>query len=312
MKDYDFYQLMQEQEIGKRKSSAESTADLYRAVRNRLKTYCRGKRLTLRSVTPQLIFGFKASLEMEKLSTNTVNSYISNFRAMYNRAVMQSGLRRADNPFKGIRLRYEKTAKRSIPLIAVERMAELDLSEYPDLQVAADMALFSFMACGMPFVDLVGLTGKNISKERKYVSYRRKKTKALIQVEMCPGMERIVSRYRKAGSDLLFPILPADAGHEVYKAYLSSYNRHLKKIGNMLGLSEPLTSYVFRHSWASAAYRSDMRIGMISQALGHSTEQMTRNYLSRLDPEEIAMANHRVIGKIEAFVRRGKVPLFIK
>lgn len=306
MKESDFYRLMYEQEICKRKSGAESTADLYRVVRNRLKCYCRGKPLTLRGVTALLVSGFRNSLEMDRLCTNTVNSYISNLRAMYNRAVMQTGLRRKESPFKGVRLKYEETAKRSIPLAAVERIAELDLSGHPHLQVAADMALFSFMACGMPFADLVRLTGKNISKNGKYVIYRRKKTNAFIQVEMNRRMKQIVSRYRKAGSSLLFPVLPKDAKHEEYKALLSLYNRHLKKIGNILGISEPLTSYVFRHSWASAAYRCNVRIGIISQALGHGTEQMTRNYLSLLDPEEIASANHRVVGKVETFVRGRK------
>lgn len=267
MKESDFYQLMREQEICKRESGAESTADLYRVVRNRLKSYCRGKQLTLRGVTTLLVSGFRNSLEMDRLFTNTVNSYMSNFRAMYS-AVMQTGLRRKDSPFKGVRLRYEETAKRSIPLAAVERLAELDFSGHPHLQVAADMALFSFMACGMPFVDLVRLTGKNISKDGRYVIYRRKKTKALIQVEMNRGMKQIVSRYRKAGSVLLFPVLSKDAKHEEYKTLLSLYNRHLKKIGSMLGISEPLTSYVFRHSWASAAYRCNVRIGIISTFAG--------------------------------------------
>ncbi|WP_293672197.1 tyrosine-type recombinase/integrase, partial [uncultured Parabacteroides sp.] len=72
-----------------------------------------------------------------------------------------------------------------------------------------------------------------------------------------------------------------------------------------------LTSYVFRHTWASEAYRCHVEIRVISQALGHTTEKMTRNYLARLAPEEIIKANEKVSHKIEKLIGKEARPYFI-
>ncbi|MCD7848898.1 MAG: tyrosine-type recombinase/integrase [Parabacteroides sp.] len=74
----------------------------------------------------------------------------------------------------------------------------------------------------------------------------------------------------------------------------------------------PLTSYVFRHTWASEAYKRHVEISVISQALGHSTEKMTRNYLAQLNPEEIIKANKIVSNKVEMLIKKREDTLFMK
>lgn len=49
MEKNDFYELMREQEKKKRQAGAESTADLYRAVRNRFLRFCGRKLFRLRN-----------------------------------------------------------------------------------------------------------------------------------------------------------------------------------------------------------------------------------------------------------------------
>ena len=86
MRNKDFCRLMLEQEKQKRSNGDESTADLYRATRNHFAAFIRegGKSGLLGDVTQDVVQEFVLYLKGKKLRVNSVNSYISNLRAMYN------------------------------------------------------------------------------------------------------------------------------------------------------------------------------------------------------------------------------------
>lgn len=312
MRKKDFSEWMRVLAKRKRDAGAESTADLYRAAGNRFECYCKKEKLALQEVTAARVAGFRTALRKEGLRINTVNSYMSCLRAMYNTACREGGSKRKENPFAGLRLKREETKKRAVPVEVVERIAGLNLEGKAELAETVDLALFSFMACGMPFTDLVHLTRENIQDEGRLLVYRRQKTGVLIQIGINTGMQQLIRHNARPDSVYLFPVLPPDASHETYKAALAAHNRNLKEIGCLLGLGEPLTSYVFRHTWASEAYRCHVEISVISQALGHTTEKMTRNYLARLAPEEIIKANEKVSHRIEKLIEKREVTLFMK
>ena len=299
----DFYKLMCSQEKEKRSSGEESTADLYRAVRNHFNNYNHGREFSLSDMTAEVVYDFIEWLRGKGLRVNSVNSYLSNLRAMYNRACRGWRRKPQESPFAGLRLRREETSKRAISAEVIGRIASLDLKDAPRKQQAADFALFSFMACGMPFVDLVHLTRDNLIDDGRVLSYHRHKTGTLIRIEVTDGMRTLMDRYSREDTKYLFPVLPEDATHEQYKHCLSCQNRSLKEICPLLGLEGKLTTYVFRHTWASEAYHRHVPIGLISQALGHSTEKMTRTYLSAFGLRELADANKQVTGEIELLVR---------
>ena len=309
-----FNDLMRDEEKKKREAGAESTADLYRAVRNRFYSFCSTNKIVVDSVKelrPIQVADFMNALRSEQLCVNTVNSYISNFRAMYNRICLDLRYHPKINPFEGIRLKRAETAKRAVTINVMEKMARLDYADRPEQAQAAGLALFSFMACGMPFVDLVHLTKDNILEDGNVLVYHRQKTGTLIQLPVSAGMDDLIRRYSDPSSPYLFPLLAEGASHEKYKTLLAEHNRQLKKIGERLSLPVPMTSYVFRHTWASEAYRQHIAINIISQALGHTSEKMTHNYLARLDTREIATANNLVINKVEQLIRKKKIPLFM-
>lgn len=49
----------------------------------------------------------------------------------------------------------------------------------------------------------------------------------------------------------------------------------------------PLTMYVARHSWASAAKASGVSISVISEGMGHDSERTTQIYLASLEASTI-------------------------
>lgn len=303
MKHKDFCKQMRLQEQEKRSAGDESTADLYRTVRNHFIHFNGSTEVALKDVTPQKVHAFLKWLKEKGLRTNSVNSYISNLRAMYNRACMGWKGRPVESPFVGIRLKREETMKRAVPAEVIRELALLDLKEEPRKQLAVDMALFSFLACGIPFVDIVHLTKANLEEGGKVLAYHRQKTGALIRMEVNEGMQLLMDRYSGADTHFLFPVLPEDATHEQYKYCLAMENLYLKQISLSLNLEDKITTYVLRHAWASEAYHRGVPISIISQALGHASEKTTRIYLSAFDLDKMTEATHVVTESVEAVMK---------
>ena len=110
-------------------------------------------------------------------------------------------------------------------------------------------------------------------------------------------MQDIVQRHTNRNSQYLFPIINnqyEDPRYQ-YRNAAQRINYNLKKLGKMLNLNTPLTSYVARHSWASIAKAQNIPLSIISNALGHNTENTTRIYLTNLDNNNIDNANKHLI-----------------
>ena len=116
--------------------------------------------------------------------------------------------------------------------------------------------LFSFYAMGMPFVDIAYL--KKSQLRNGCIYYARHKTGQQIQVALLPAMLEIIMRYEQRDSEFVFPILsdkvedsvssPSVSAqqHRQYTARLRQYNYNLHQLSKMLGLAQPLSSYVIR------------------------------------------------------------------
>lgn len=289
----------------KRKNKNHSTADLYRAVNNWLNKFTKGHPQMLREITPNFVDNFSNYLQsLGYLKTNTIVSYISNFRAMYNTAIRERIIHPKFHPFANLSLRKEKTAKRAVPKKVFENICQLDLQQEPDLAMSADLCTFSFLACGIPFVDLSHLTKDNIIGED--IIYNRAKTKTPIRIHITKGMHRLLNKYEGQNGIYLFPILMngAETLHEEYKAILRAYNDNLKEIGNRLEIPIHLTSYVIRHTWATEALKQHIPIAIISQALGHTSERTTRYYLDQLDQSELDKANILITKSVDCVAGR--------
>ena len=156
----------------------------------------------------------------------------------------------------------------------------------------------------MPFIDLAHLTRDNIVDNE--LVYNRCKTGVLVRVGITPGMQRLFDKYALSDSRYLFPVLPEKAEgerlHEAYKQALHHYNGCLVEIGSRLSVPVCLTSYVFRHTWATAALYNDTPVAIISQALGHTSERTTRHYLAALDQSRLNSANEIITKGLDVLV----------
>lgn len=302
MKNKDFGKWMRRQEQEKRAAGYESTADLYRAARHHFERYNEGRKVTLKDVTAQMVQGFQKWLKGKGLKVNSLNSYISNLRAMYNRACLEWTGRRGESPFAGIHLKREETAKRAVPTEVIKKLIKLDLKDEPEKKQAVDMATFTYLGCGIPYVDIAHLKKENLEEGGKVLAYHRQKTGVLIRMEVSDGMQLLIDRYSRPDSEYLFPILTENATHEQYKQCLAKANKCLKELAKSIGCVDILTTYAFRHAWASEAYHQGVPIAIISQLLGHTSEKTTRIYLSAFDLDKVAEVTHGVIEEIETLM----------
>lgn len=119
----------------------------------------------------------------------------------------------------------------------------------------------------------------------------------MLTIRWTGEMQSTLAKYPENTSAFLLPIIRRPEVNELYAYRNAAYNvnRNLKKIASMAGISMPLTLYVARHSWASAARSKGVPVGVISEGMGHDSENTTRIYLASLDTSVVDRANAVVL-----------------
>ena len=292
-----FLAFMREVINGLKRLGKVRTVETYTSTLNSFIRFMDGKDIPLGDTDSDLMTAYETWLKSKDISMNTISFYMRILRATYNRAV-EKGLVTQRFPFKHVYTGVERTMKRAVPLRVIKQLITLDLSLHPAKRFARDMLLLSFYTRGMSMIDMVFLKKKDL--DNGILSYRRKKTGQQLFVKWEPCMQEIVDRYNIPGSPYLLPII-ARPGMDERKQYINAshrINRYLKAIGKELGLSVPLTHYVARHSWASAARSKNIPISVISESMGHDSENTTRIYLTTLDTATIDKANRLILNSL--------------
>ena len=273
------------------------TSETYAATMKSFMSFREGKDISWDCVTPALVKSYELWLKTKGVSLNTVSFYMRILRAVYNRAV-NDGLATDLHPFGHVYTGVAKTAKRGISTSDIARILHLDLSASPSRAFARDIFMFSFYTRGMSLIDIAKLKTGNI--KNGVLTYQRSKTGQRISVKWRKEMQAIVDCHQQQGSDRLLPIVTQETDiRKQYDTALHNINYNLKKIGKAVGLSIPLTMYVARHSWASAASQSNIPLHVISQCLGHDSEHTTQIYLSSIDVNQMDEANEKIIRKLK-------------
>ena len=270
------------------------TPETYTAALRSFSSFMNDKEVLFDQLNADLFAEYEAYLKGRGNTPNTISFYMRILKAVYNRAV-EAGLTEQRHPFKSVYTGVEKTMKRAISLNDLKRIKGLDLSLKPNLDYARDMFLFCFYTRGMSFIDMAYLRKKDL--QNGILSYRRRKTgqQLFIKWERC--MQEIVDKYPVNETEYLLPII-TKRGEDYRKQYaneLHRVNHLLKKIGKQLDLPIPLTMYVGRHSWASIAKSRNVPISVISEGMGHDSENTTQIYLASLDTSVVDKANKKIL-----------------
>lgn len=283
------------------------TSETYTAALNSFKKFlCEAKHqgrfnkdedITLDCLTSEMMEAYEAWHKQRGNSPNTISFYTRILRAVYHRAV-ENNITDNRNPFRHVYTGVGKTVKRAIPLSLIKKIKALDVSLSLPLDYARDMFLMSFYLRGMSFVDMTFL--KKTDLKNGYIVYRRRKTGQQLTIEWTPEMQSILDKYPDNPTQYLLPIIRTEGINErcAYRNIGYNINRNLKKIAAMAGISTPLTMYVARHSWASAAKAKGIPLSVISEGMGHDSEATTRIYLASLDTSVVDKANSLILSSL--------------
>lgn len=281
-------------------SGRHGTARAYRSSLNRLLAFSANRQLTFADLNPGLLKRYEQLLLSEGCKRNTVSLYMRMLRSICNQAVRQGIARIPGDLFDEVFTGTDSSEKRAVSPSVIRRLRELNLSGNSTLETARDLFLLSFYLRGIPFVDLIRLRKSDLN--RGIIRYRRSKTGRLLTVAVEPCAQDIFRKYAPSavGSIYLLPILTKEgtSGYRQYQNALRRYNLHLHRLSALLGMKINLTSYVARHSWATAAYRQGIPVAVISESLGHSSEKVTYTYLASFDNRTLSRANREILSLV--------------
>ena len=270
------------------------TSETYTATLKSFMAFREDQDVPLDGISSDLMLLYEAYLKARGVRMNTISFYMRILRAVYNRAV-EKGLTPQKNPFRHVYTGVDKTAKRAIPVKAIKALKELDLSMKPSLDFARDMFMFSFYTRGMSFVDMAYLRKSDL--QNGILTYRRRKTGQELTIKWEKCMAEIVAKYHDNQTDYLLPIIKEKENErKQYDNALHLVNYRLKDLSKMLKLQRPLTMYVARHSWASAAKAKNVPLSVISEGMGHDSEATTQIYLASLETSVVDKANKMILG----------------
>lgn len=253
--------------------------------------------IMLDCITSETMEGYEAWHKNRGVAPNTISFYTRILRAVYNRAV-EDDIIDNRNPFRHVYTGVDKTVKRALPIAVIKKIKTLDLSLTPALDYARNMFLMSFYLRGMSFIDMAFL--KKTDLRNGYVIYRRRKTGQQLIIAWTKEMQMILDKYPENKSDYLLPVIRNSGVNErcIYRNIGYNINHNLKRIAEMVGVTIPLTLYVARHSWASAAKAKGIPLSVISEGMGHDSEATTQIYLASLDTSVVDKANSIIISSI--------------
>ena len=271
------------------------TSETYTAALTSFMKFREGQDMLLCEIDSNIMMLYEAWLKGKGICPNTTSFYMRILRAVYNRAV-EKELTEQKYPFKHVYTGVGKTVKRAIPLKSIKHIKELDLTLKPHLEYARDMFLFSFYTRGMSFIDMAYL--KKSDLKNGIIIYRRRKTGQQLAIKWEKCMEDIISKYgQNKSTNYLLPVItnPDSDERTQYRNAICSINVALKEVAKLAGLHIPLTMHTARHCWASVAKSKNIPLSVISEGMGHDSEETTRIYLASLDTSVIDKANSLIL-----------------
>ncbi len=295
--EYSLFNFMESVIIKLKQNGKARTSETYTVALNSFKKFREGEDIMLDCLNCEIMEAYEAWHQQRGVSPNTISFYIRILRAVYNRAV-EDDIIENRNPFRHVYTGVDKTVKRALPLSMIKRIKNLDLKLIPALDYARDMFMMSFMLRGMSFIDMAYLKKSDLCNG--YIIYRRRKTGQLLTIEWTKEMQMLLDKYPENASDYLLPIIKKAGTNERYTYRNVGYNinHNLKSIAKKVGIAIPLTLYVARHSWASAAKAKGIPLSVISEGMGHDSEATTQIYLASLDTSVVDKANSLILSSL--------------
>lgn len=265
-------------------------AEVYQTCKNVLSDFNQRNDLAFTQIDVAFLNKFETACKSKGLKESSISSYLRTLRAVFNRAINEDIITLDVYPFKQYKIGKLKldTQKRAIRAEQIVLIEKFKAKENSRLLLAKNIFLFSYYTMGTNLVDIANLTWDQVKDGR--LKYIRTKTHKPLNIILIEKAKQILQTYKKQKTDkYIFPIYSENVhitaqqkANRLHKI-LQQVNEDLKKIAHECGINEKLTTYVARHSVATILKRKGVSTTVISELLGHETEEITQTYLDSFD-----------------------------
>lgn len=206
----------------------------------------------------------KMKVPAKNISQGAVHNYHKNMRALLSRALKFGIIQWS--PYERMRGDIERGDIETVEFLTDEerdRIEALTLTEGRVIAAARDMFVFQCYT-GMAYADMMAFRLDNCRKSGDVLTYSapRVKTGVWFYIQILPKALAIAEKY----------------GGSMPSVCNEVFNRKLKDIAKMAGITKKLTTHVGRHTFATWALRNGVPIERLAKMLGHTKITQTQRY----------------------------------
>lgn len=277
------------------------TAESYKYTLNSLKDFSQTEN---NFSVEKLTFGFinvKWLKEYEKFmlakgkSYTTIAIYTRTLRAVFNIAIESNDISNDIYPFGKNKYKIPRTKKVKKALNSKELktlFAAKTLNE--NEEKSKGFWFFSFACNGMNLKDIALLKYSNINDD-KFTYYRAKTfdksaEKSVITIYLTDFTNGVIKKHgNKKKNSFVFDIISEKddnlTQYKKIKNFTRYINDHIKRVAKRAEISNDISTYWARHSFATNSLRKGASMEFISEALNHSDLSVTKNYFAGFEDE---------------------------
>ncbi|MCK5704074.1 MAG: site-specific integrase, partial [Cyclobacteriaceae bacterium] len=265
-------------------------AGVYNGLLKKLKSVSQKNKLRFEDINYKFLKRMETLHYSKNNGAGGLSVYLRTLRAVYNRAMKAGIVPENSYPFKDYSIKSGVPNRRALSDEELASFRKCDLSSLPHLEKARDLYLVSYFLRGINWMDMALLKAKDIQGEFDRISYLRQKTRGKrFSIKINESVKRIMLSYLDPSyqdNDYIFPILKlSDLENQHYSIIENRrkrLNKNLKIIAKICEIPA-FTIYSARHTYAMALKRHGAPTNIIQDSLGHTTEEMTQNYLDSFE-----------------------------
>lgn len=293
----DFYSFWETESLRfknlKKISSYKTMLETLRVFKKFYNNYSKIQAPKFSDISVQVLKDFEAYLFQNGNKKGGVYFKMRYIRSVFNKAIQEGVITEEIYPFKKYKISTlkEDPQRRALSENELKKLLQFNVSIYPNLQHSYLIFIFSILARGINFKDLILLTKKDIREDR--IFYKRSKTGAPLNIKIDEDMNDILKFFEyKTSSDFLFPLLKSStySAEELYtiqRSLIRKYNKDLERISKILDFKEKITSYVARHTYATSMKFKGISIEYIGETMGHKDISVTKAYLKGFEQSHL-------------------------
>lgn len=287
-----------------KKNDKIGTAESYKYTLNSLANYSKNKKntpiekLTFEAISANWLNDYEKDMLSNGKSYTTISIYTRTLRAIFNNAIAANDIIKDIYPFglkkdNKYKIPNTKKVKKALNAIQLKTLFNAEVQNSNEAKAKA-FWFFSYVCNGMNLKDVALLKYSDI-KDDKFEYYRAKTfdksaEKTTITIYLTDFTKGIISDYgNKNKSGFVFNIINTKddsiTQYKKIKNFTRYINDHIKRIANANELSNDISTYWARHSFATNSLRKGATMEFISEALNHSDLSVTKNYFAGFEDE---------------------------